>query len=182
MIVIFGRGGHANAIVSYAQRHKHNAIAAPWEDVDIRRWGSYAAIVGVGCSDMPGREMLYRRLSKRRLGVTTLVHGANAGASVGDGTVVFDAVTLGAKVTIGCNVVIYSGAVVEHDSVVGDHAWLSPGVILCGGVTVKPRAMLGAGAIVLPNVTIGERTIIGAGAVIHHDVADGLTVLGPRNA
>ncbi|MGZ4729657.1 MAG: acetyltransferase, partial [Acidimicrobiales bacterium] len=68
--------------------------------------------------------------------------------------------------------------VVSHDSVIGDHATLSPGVLVNGAVTVGEGAFLGTGAIVTPGRTIGPWAVVGAGAVVVHDVPKGTTASG----
>ena len=66
----------------------------------------------------------------------------------------------------------------QHGGRIGDHAYVSPGVIFSGEVTVEPGAFVGAGAVVLPRVTIGKGAVVAAGAVVTADVAPGTTVLG----
>ena len=87
---------------------------------------------------------------------------------------------------MGKNCVLYSAAVVEHDCVLEDHAYLGPGVVLAGRVTVRTGAFLGAGAVVLPGVEIGADATVGAGAVVTELVTGGDTVIGaparPRTA
>ena len=53
---------------------------------------------------------------------------------------------------------------------IGDHAYLSPGVVLSGQVTVEADVFLGAGAIVLPGLRIGRAAVVAAGAVVTADV------------
>jgi UDP-perosamine 4-acetyltransferase len=76
-------------------------------------------------------------------------------------------------VKVGENAVLYSNAVAEHDCHIAAHAYLSPGVILCGGVTVEPLAFIGAGAVVLPGVTIGTRAMVRARDLVRSDVPAG---------
>jgi acetyltransferase-like isoleucine patch superfamily enzyme len=68
--------------------------------------------------------------------------------------------------------------VVEHECTIGDHGYLSPGVVLSGQVTVETGAFLGAGAVVLPGLRIGAGAVVAAGAVVTVDVAAGQTVMG----
>ena len=168
MIVVLGKGGHAHAVAALV-----GGCTMPYEKFKAIRRDYRWYLVGVGCSDLVQRVALFRRIGKRI---------ASPHIRMSPGTVVFPHVTLGAGVIVGQNVVIYSGSIVEHGSTIGDHAWLSPGVILCGNVTIKPCAFLGAGAIVLPGVTIGEGAKIGAGAVVHFDIPAGVTIHGPRSA
>ncbi len=81
-------------------------------------------------------------------------------------------------VEVGVNGVCYGGVIVEHDCWIGDHCYLSPGVVLSGQVTVERSAFLGAGAVVVPGVRIGAGAVVAAGAVVIEDVPAGTTVLG----
>lgn len=82
------------------------------------------------------------------------------------------------RATIGDNVVINTRASVDHDCKIGAHAFIGPGVTLCGDVCIGDSAFLGAGAIVLPGITIGSNAIVGAGAVVTRDVPCGELVAG----
>jgi acetyltransferase-like isoleucine patch superfamily enzyme len=85
---------------------------------------------------------------------------------------------LGAAVEVGVNVVLYSNAVAEHNCRIAAHAYLSPGVILTGAVTVEESAFIGAGAVLFPGITVGARATVAAGAVVTSGVQAGATVLG----
>ena len=171
MIDVIGSGGHAKAVAALL-----DAPMVPIEQYKKRRGDGRFAVVGIGCSEPGMRRALFRRIGGR------IAHLVRIDTRVGTGTVVFPHCTFGVDTRLGANVVVYSNSVIEHGSTVGDHAWLSPGVILCGNVRVGVSAFLGAGSIVLPGVTIGDGARIGAGCVIHDDVADGVTVYGPRDA
>ena len=62
--------------------------------------------------------------------------------------------------------------------VIGDHAHICPGVVLCGGVTVGEGAVIGANATVKDGIRIGAWATVGCGAVVVRDVPPGLTVVG----
>jgi maltose O-acetyltransferase len=76
---------------------------------------------------------------------------------------------------------------------IGDHAGLSPGVIVLthdasmhaqmgstrlARVEIGKRVFVGAGAIILPGTRIGDDAIVGAGAVVRGDVPPGMLVVG----
>lgn len=82
------------------------------------------------------------------------------------------------RVRIADNVVINTQASVDHDCKIGAHAFIGPGVTLCGDVCIGDNAFIGAGAIVLPGVTVGSNAIVGAGAVVTRDVPCGELVAG----
>lgn len=82
------------------------------------------------------------------------------------------------RVSIAGNAVINTRASVDHDCKIGVHAFIGPGVTLCGDVCIGDNAFLGAGAIVLPGITVGDNAIIGAGAVVTRDVPCGELIAG----
>jgi sugar O-acyltransferase (sialic acid O-acetyltransferase NeuD family) len=96
----------------------------------------------------------------------------------GEGSQIMAGALLQCGVSLGANVVINTRASIDHDCNVEDHAFIGPGAILCGKVTVKKSAFIGAGAIILPSVQIGQNSIIGAGSVVNKSVPDGWTVVG----
>jgi acetyltransferase-like isoleucine patch superfamily enzyme len=53
---------------------------------------------------------------------------------------------------------------------VGRWSTISPGVIVCGDVTIGERVLVGAGAVVCERVSIGDGATVGAGAVVLPDV------------
>jgi len=192
-LVILGAGGHARAVADVA-------VEAGWlvagftdrtagpdvlggDDVlaQLARTGRVnGGVVGVGNSAMARRAPLFELIRSVGLDAPALVHPRAVVARscrLGAGAVVF-AATLGAGVQVGANAVCYSGVVAEHDCRIGEHAYLSPGVILSGSVTVEPGAFVGAGAVVLPGVTIGAGAVVAAGAVVTRTVPPGATVVG----
>lgn len=48
----------------------------------------------------------------------------------------------------------------------GNHVTVSPGVTICGDVTIGDRVLVGAGATICDRVTIGDDVTVGAGAVV----------------
>jgi sugar O-acyltransferase (sialic acid O-acetyltransferase NeuD family) len=193
-LLILGAGGHGRAVADLAAECGWNVAgftdrsAGPGvlggdDDVEglIRAGKVEAAIVGVGNTALHRRTELFELLKKAGTTIPTLVHPrANVARTcrVGEGTVLFPGVVLGAAVEIGDNVVLYSNAVAEHDCRIASHAYLSPGAILSGSVTVEVGAFVGAGAILLPGITVGVDAIVAAGAVVTRDVEAGVTVLG----
>lgn len=69
-------------------------------------------------------------------------------------------------VQIGNDVIIGSGAVIGHHSVIKDHCFISPGVVMLGGVTVEEYCFIGANATIKEGITIARECLIGAGAAI----------------
>jgi sugar O-acyltransferase (sialic acid O-acetyltransferase NeuD family) len=97
---------------------------------------------------------------------------------VGGGTVIAAQCVLNPNSALGDHCFLCVATTVDHDTVLGDHVYCSPGVNLAGAVTVEEGAFLGTNATVLPGVRIGSWAIVGAGAVVRDDVPAGCTVLG----
>ncbi len=111
---------------------------------------------------------------------------------IGDQCSVGTSSVLERDVTLGNHVRVHSRVFIPEYSVVHDHAWIGPAVVITNakfpaapntkahltGVTVLSRARVGAGAILLPGVTIGEDSLVGAGAVVTRDVPPGAVVVG----
>jgi len=192
-ILILGAGGHARAVADLAEVCAFTLVgfidraAGPGViggDADVaalaRAGRMDGAVVGVGNTALTRRAELFALLRHAGVPAPTLVHPravVSPSCRIGAGTVVFPA-TLGAHVTVGDNAVIYSGAVAEHECRIGDHAYLSPGVILSGTVTVERGAFVGTGAVLLPGVVVGAGAVVAAGAVVTADVREGDTVIG----
>lgn len=69
-------------------------------------------------------------------------------------------------VQIGNDVIIGSGVVIGHHAVIKDHCFISPGVVMLGGVTVEECCLIGANATIKEGVTVAKECIIGAGVAI----------------
>ncbi len=63
---------------------------------------------------------------------------------------------------------------------IGQHCTISPGVTICGDVTIGNRVLVGAGATICDRVQIGDDVTIGAGCVVLPEsvVDDGATIVG----
>jgi sugar O-acyltransferase (sialic acid O-acetyltransferase NeuD family) len=96
----------------------------------------------------------------------------------GNGTVVMAGVVVNQGAKIGSHVILNTKSSVDHDCVIEDFVHVSPGVTLCGGISIGQGTHIGAGATVLPNIKIGENVIVGAGAVVTKDIPSESRVLG----
>jgi len=89
-----------------------------------------------------------------------------ADARIGAGSLVCMHAAVATGCVLGLNVVVNTAASVDHDSVLEDGAYVSPGVCTAGAVRIGAGAFVGAGAIVGPGVTIGSGAVVGAGSVV----------------
>jgi UDP-perosamine 4-acetyltransferase len=150
--------------------------------LDNHQSDSLHVVVGIGSSgSLTTRMNVYQSLLDRGLQVVGATHvstiiGSNC--RIDNTAQILPGCVINNSTQISANVVLYTGSIVEHDCVIEDHTYVSPGVTLCGGVHVGARSFLGARATVLPGVRIGSDAVVGAGAVVTRDVANGVTVTG----
>lgn len=106
------------------------------------------------------------------------VHRATRGfVAVASGAVLLRPNHIGPNVTIFEAAHVHIGSQIHHDSKVGAFAFVGPGALLLGRVTIGRASYIGAGAIVLPGVTVGAGATIGAGCVVTRDVPAGADVV-----
>lgn len=199
-LLVYGAGGHSKVVLDCARASEGAAELAVVDDrystggstfYDCPVIGGRAAVLGSAqWTDWPFIVAIGRNATRAEIFELLLAHNLHATAvihpmaaisprcSVGPGSVVMPRAVINADSTIGRNCIVNTSCIVEHDCVVGDHAHLSPGATLGGGVRVGSYAHVGLGAIVLPGVEIGECAVIGAGAVVLRNVEAGSTVVG----
>ena len=68
-------------------------------------------------------------------------------------------VVINANVKIGRNCIINTKSLIEHDTIIGDHAHISTGVIVNGSCKIMSRSFFGTGSIVLNNVNLKKKII-----------------------
>jgi sugar O-acyltransferase (sialic acid O-acetyltransferase NeuD family) len=103
-----------------------------------------------------------------------------ADAQPGPNCLILENNTIQPFARIGANVTLWSGNHIGHDSVIGDHSFITSHVVVSGNVTVGESCFIGVNATLRNSITIGDRTLIGAGAVIMKDTAADTVFLGTR--
>lgn len=200
-LVLVGGGGHASVLLDLIQALGTARVVgyvAPEDSalskLGVERLGDDACMTALrdrglgdialglaGARDNVRRRDVFARWTEQGFRVVTLIHPSSvvsARATFEDGFQCLPMAIVNAGTRIGRNVILNSRALVEHDSVVGDHAHIGPGAVLCGGVRVGPGAFVGAGAIVVPGVSIGRDAFVAAGGVVTRDVPDGQRIAG----
>jgi sugar O-acyltransferase (sialic acid O-acetyltransferase NeuD family) len=93
------------------------------------------------------------------------------GFTPGANTWIMETAHLHPYVTVGNDAIIWGSSTVGFKSVIGDHCWISGGLI-GDGVTVGQGTFLGLGATIASFATVGKHNVIGAGALILKDTQD----------
>lgn len=99
---------------------------------------------------------------------------------VGDNCFILEDNTIQPFVTIGNDVTLWSGNHIGHDSVIGDHCFISSHVVVSGHVRIGSYCFIGVNATLRNSIAIAESTLIGAGAVIMKNTVPRGVYLGPR--
>jgi len=100
------------------------------------------------------------------------------GVTIEPGCMICAGVVINSGSRIGGNTILNTGCTVDHDCVIGPHAFIAPGVNLAGNVTIREGALVGIGACAIQGITIGEWATVGAGGAVIKDVAPETTVVG----
>ncbi len=120
------------------------------------------------------------------------------GVLIREGNTIGDDVSVGSgsivehHVRIGHGVRLHSRVFIPEYSVLEDHCWVGPNVVLTNarypasphtkdnliGPHIEKRAKIGANATLLPGIRIGAGALVGSGAVVTRDVKPGDVVVG----
>lgn len=94
-------------------------------------------------------------------------------APPGENTLIMEDNTIQPFVQIGRNVILWSGNHIGHDSVIGDHCFLTSHVVIAGYTCVEPYCFIGGNAVISGGqpITVGASCLIGAGSIIHKSTA-----------
>lgn len=97
---------------------------------------------------------------------------------LGNGVILGPYTVLGPDVSLGRHVHMNTGASINQGSKIGDFCTLSPGVRVCGDVTVGKTVQFGASSTIINMITVGDNVILGAGTVVVEDIPSGVTAYG----
>lgn len=198
--VIIGGGGHAACLIDALDgsgyeivgctdqalpvgHHVCGGISVIGTEEYLQRLfdeGTRYAFIGIGGAQSNDvRRTMFERVLAMGFILPPVIHPSaivSKAVAIGHGCHVLSGATIGPRCTIGTNVIINQGSIVCHDSSVQDHAHLTPGAILAGGVSIGPMTVVGMGATVLLGIRIGANCLIHNGAHISADVGDNIIV------
>lgn len=111
----------------------------------------------------------------------TLVHPrahVASNATIGLGSLVAPFATVGAGAQVGKFAHLHFYASAAHDTVIGDHASLSPYSVANGQAVIGVGGFLGTRATVNPTKRVGAYAKVTAGSVVYQDVPDHAIAFG----
>jgi UDP-perosamine 4-acetyltransferase len=197
--IILGAGGHAKVLIDLARlvSMKILGITDPAtgikELMDVPVLGGdeildkfspdeVVLINAVGSAGRPDqRKKVFEKFKSRGYTFPVMIHPSAViaeGVSLSEGVQVMAGVVIQTSVMIGENTLINTRSSIDHDSIVGKHVHLAPGVTLSGNVGIGDNVHVGTGSSVIQGIKIGSDSVIGAGSVVVHDVVTGTTVTG----
>ncbi len=133
-----------------------------------------AAIIGVGYKHFSFRKQLYEEL-KGYIPLASIIPDScviDPTAKIGEGVMLYPGSIIDANVRIEDNVLINLGCIISHDSIVGKHSFLAPGVTLAGFVSIGECCNLGIRSTLIDHLTIAAYTQVGGGAVVVKDIEE----------
>jgi len=196
LLVIYGGGGHAKALIELIQAEGKYKIAGVLDDhlpvgskvLEIPVLGGNNLLPGLkargisqvvnavgGIGDISPRQRIYSAIQAAGLQVPVVIHPRayiEKSAALQPGQQVFFNAYIGSDVKVGFGCIINTGAIVSHDCVLGDFVNISPGAILAGAVTVGERTLIGMGVTINLGVKVGAGARIGNSAVVKADVPE----------
>lgn len=198
--VIVGAGGHARVVAALLRENGTYdvagvldrtygstgetilglAVTGSWDEIPgLKAHGIDTAFIALG--DGSQRESLLERCRAAGLCLPPLVHPrafVDSSATLGAATVVCALAHVGPDARVGRGVIVNTHASVDHESVVGDFATISPAVTIAGRCNIGARTFLGLGCRVSHGLEIGDGARVGAGAVVLRDVGPGAFAVG----
>jgi len=203
-LVIVGAGGHGRQLLDLVDAH--NRVAQPTYrflgflddgpvDLDLlarrgtRLLGPSARLAELD-PDIACAVAVADPAVRRRLDATARATGREASSfrhptavvgslfEHGPGLFLSAGVIIDTNVAVGRQFHINLGASVGHESRIGDHVTITPGVRIGGNCTLGDDGFFGANASVVPGVTIGDRVVVGANVVVRHDLPSDVVFTG----
>lgn len=131
------------------------------------------------------RQIYYEKCKMLKLKLPNFIHPRAVVAKdviMGDGIICCANSVVNSGTKIGSNNIIWTGSTIDHDCYLESHIYISPGVHIAGGVTIREKVMIGTGATVTPCVEIGANVKIGAASLVNKSIKDNVVAYGsPAN-
>lgn len=140
-------------------------------------------LIGIGYKHLIKRKEFFNKYVNK-IPFGKIIHSScwiDKTAKVMEGCVVYPGCIIDANCIINRNTILNIGCAISHDTVVGNHCFLSPRVSLAGFINIEELCIIGINATVIDNINITCETQIGGGTVvIQHIETKGLYVGNPH--
>jgi len=198
-IIILGGGGHAKVLFDSMKQLSQTIVAISVPDgvcseikgVEIISDDNLLLdfppsdvklVNGVGGVTVPyARKKIFDFFKSKGYTFETVVHPSAIIASdaiISEGVQIMAGAVIQTGVSLGMNTIINTRAIVDHNSCIGAHVHVAPGVTICGSVLLEDLVHVGAGATILQGMRIGAGSLVGASALVNRPVGNGVQVLG----
>ena len=137
-------------------------------------------IVALGFHYQTQRQNIFANLSAAKLSFANAIHRDAKMArdvKLGRGIFIGMNVSINAGAIIGDNSVIWTGAIIEHDNKIGKNVFMATGAMTAGYVVIEDNVFVGMGA-KIAKAHIGANATIGAGSLVLGDVEANTYVKG----
>lgn len=191
--IVIGGGGHAKVLIEALAAAKIKVlgftdnvsktitignIKIPYlgSDEVLERYSPKKVYLvnGVGSVGRPRQRIeVYKKLKRAGYTFFTVIHPRAiiaSGVELGEGVQVMAGVVLQTGVTVGENSILNTRSSIDHDCVIGAHAHVAPGAVLCGDVCVAEESHIGAGAVIIQGIKIGSQVLVRAQSLVTADI------------
>ena len=125
----------------------------------------------------------WKQINLARKGGLKLINAIHPTVLIMDDVILHDNIILFPNTFIGYRAELFPGVMVvsahvEHHNVIKECAFIAPGAVFGGNVTIGACTQVHTGAVIKNRIRIGENSILGAGTVIIEDVPDNVTIVG----
>jgi sugar O-acyltransferase (sialic acid O-acetyltransferase NeuD family) len=195
-IVIFGAGDIARLAHFYFRTDSNYKVVAFVVDREYRKENSFLGLPVIDSEDLASKypsskfkmfiALSYVEMNQVRAKKYELMKGLGyelvsyisskctflSETAAGDNCLILEDNTIQPFVKLGNNVTLWSGNHIGHDSVIGDHCFITSHVVVSGHVHINPYCFIGVNATLRNSITIAESTLIGAGSIIMKDTVE----------
>ena len=164
-----------------------NALGTPIigtdDDLDrLHKEGFTDAFVTVGSlGDISIRRKLYNKIKDIGFVIPNIIDTSSIvskSTTLGEGNYIGKNSVINSGTTIGNCIIVNTSSTIEHECIIHDFVHISPGSIVCGGVSIGANTHIGAGSVIKQGIVIGSDTMIGMGSVVLSNVRSNITAFG----
>ena len=200
-LIIIGAGGHARVLLDTLLSQNNNIIDIT--NPEPHKIGNYVfdiPIVGNddfifnyhpndiylvnGIGMIPGKNTRYQLYERFKNHEYTFIKVIHTSVIIASNVKLFAGVQIMAGAIIQTGVEIHENSIIntrvaiDHDSFIGEHVHLAPGVTVSGDVSIGEGTFVGAGATIIQGIRIADHCIIAAGSVVTQNIPAGTIAMG----